>query len=63
MKDPCANCKNEYFHCRRSCPYGVAYQDELREKREATRMERNKELAFGEYKFDRIQDTIKKIER
>jgi hypothetical protein len=63
MKNPCANCKNEYFHCRQSCPYGVAYQDELRQKRETVKEEREKERKFSEYKYERIQDTIKKIER
>jgi Fe-S-cluster-containing hydrogenase component 2 len=63
MKDPCANCKNEWPGCRRICPFGVAYQDELRQKRETAKTERHKELAFSEYKFDRIQETIKKIER
>lgn len=63
MKDPCANCKQEYPRCRRICPYGVAYQDELRQKRETARAEERKESQFSAYKFDRIQETIKRIER
>ena len=63
MKDPCINCKQEYPRCRRICPYGVAYQDELRQKREKAKAAEREESQFSAYKFDRIQDTVKKIAR
>ena len=52
-KDPCAGCNHEYFHCRQSCPDGVKYQDELRQRRERIKKAKHIEDEFTMYRYDK----------
>lgn len=53
MKDPCADCKEEFPGCRRICPFGVAYQDYLRDKREKVKKAKRQEDEFTMYRYDK----------
>lgn len=57
MKNPCINCKNEYFRCRRICPTGIRYQIAKAKERELVKAKKRKEIEFDSYKVERILDT------
>lgn len=60
MKNPCINCKNEYFRCRRICPTGIRYQIAKAKERELVRVEKQKEVAYNMYKIERVLETKKR---
>jgi len=62
MKDrsPCISCKHRSPGCQSRCEIGRAYFKRQAEERERIRTEQRKESDFSTYKFERIQDTMKK---
>jgi len=60
LKSPCFNCNDRTAGCHTACKKGIEYLNALKHRNEAIKAERDKELAFNEYKGERVYATKKR---